>query len=75
MGPALWGPRASPSKYGPTAADWHGYIRSNMPQNNPGSLNSDEYLQVTTYLLLQNTLVQPTQGISEQSLGQIKTEK
>lgn len=75
VGPALWGPGANPAKYGPTAADWHRFIRQNMPQNNPGSLSPDEYLQVTTYLLLRNSLVQPTQPVSEPALGQITTEK
>ena len=75
IGPAVWGPRASPAKYGGTAADWHGYIRQAMPQNSPGSLSADEYLQVTTYLLLQNNLVQPGQPVTEPGLAQIKTEK
>ena len=75
IGPAVWGPRASPAKYGGTAANWNGYIRQTMPQNSPGSLTADEYLQVTTYLLLQNNLVQPGQPVSEPGLAQIKTEK
>lgn len=75
VGPALIGPRASPAKYGPTAADWYGYIRSAMPQSAPGSLSQQQYLEVTTYLLLQNGLVQPTQPIDEPALRQIKTER
>lgn len=75
VGPALIGPRASPAKYGPTAADWSGYIRTNMPQNAPGSLTQQQYLEVTAYLLLQNGLVQPSQPLDEQALQQIKTER
>lgn len=74
VGPAIIGPRANPAKYGPTAADWYGYIRAAMPQNAPGSLSQQQYLEVTTYLLLQNGLVQPNQPIDEQALQQIKTQ-
>lgn len=75
VGPAVIGPRASPAKYGPTAADWYGYIRANMPQNAPGSLSQEQYLAVTTYLLLQNGVLQPTQPIDEQALQRIETER
>lgn len=75
IGPALIGSRASPAKYGPTAEGLYTYIRTNMPQTAPGSLSADEYLAVTTYLLLQNQLVSPTQRIDVGSLQQIKTER
>lgn len=75
VGPAVIGRRASPAKFGPTAADLHGYIRSSMPQNAPGSLSAEQYLQVTTYLLVQNELVQPNEPIDEQRLPQIRTER
>lgn len=75
VGPALIGPRASPAKFGPTAKDLYTYIRTNMPQTTPGSLSADQYLAVTTYLLLQNELVAPTQRIDEGALEQIKTER
>lgn len=75
VGPAVIGRRASPSKFGPTAADLQGYIQSNMPQNAPGSLSAEQYLQVTTYLLLRNDLVQPNEPIDEQRLSQIRTER
>lgn len=75
VGPALIGSRASPAKFGPTADDLHTYIRTNMPQTAPGSLSKDQYLAVTTYLLLQNQLVPPTQRIDEGALQQIKTER
>lgn len=75
VGPALIGSKASPAKYGPSANDLYTYIRTNMPQNAPGSLSTDQYLAVTTYLLLENKLVSPTQPIDENALQQIKTER
>lgn len=75
VGPALIGPRASPAKFGRTASDLYGYIRMAMPQNAPGSLSTEQYLQVTSYLLIQNTLVSPDAPISESSLQSINVQR
>lgn len=75
VGPALIGSRASPAKYGPTAADWFAFMSTNMPRTTPGSLTKEEYVAVTTYLLLRNGLVSPTTKVDERSLRDIKTEK
>lgn len=73
VGPALIGPKANPAKFGPTAANWFTFIRTNMPQTAPGSLSVDDYVAVTSYLLLQNGLVTPEQQVSEQAFREIKT--
>lgn len=75
VGPALIGPRANPAKFGPTASDLHGYIRLAMPQNAPGSLSAEQYLQVTSYLLVQNALVGPGDPLSESSLPSITVQR
>jgi len=36
--------------------EFFGYIRSSMPQDNPGSLADDDYAAVTAYILQLNTM-------------------
>lgn len=72
VGPALWGSQAQLEDRGPTAADLHAFVRSAMPQHNPGSLAPEQYFDVVTYLLLQNNLVQPDQSISEDALRAVR---
>ena len=71
LGPALIGPRASFNRFGQTARGYYTYIRSNMPQNAPGSLTPQEYLSVTAYLLVQNGLVDSGAAFGEDSLDSI----
>ena len=72
LAPALIGERASFARFGGSARAYYDYIRSNMPQNAPGSLTVDQYLAVTTYLLLQNKLVPPDAALAEDSLDSIQ---
>ena len=71
LGPALIDPRASFNRFGQTARGYYTYIRSNMPQNAPGSLTPQEYLSVTAYLLVQNGLVDSGAAFGEDSLDSI----
>ena len=41
---------------GKTVGDFFGYLRSSMPQDNPGSLSDDDYANVTAYILQLNTM-------------------
>ena len=41
---------------GRTLGDLFGYVRSNMPQDNPASLADEEYASVMAYLLQLNTM-------------------
>ena len=41
---------------GKTLGDLFGYVRSNMPQDNPASLADEDYAGVTAYLLLLNQM-------------------
>jgi mono/diheme cytochrome c family protein len=48
------------------------YISSNMPANSPGSLTSQQYLEVAAYLLLRNEYVMSGQAL--ENLGGISLE-
>ncbi len=54
--PTVIGAGASLAKYA-TAQGLYGKISSTMPAANPGSLTQQQYLEVTTYILLQNNYV------------------
>ena len=41
---------------GKTVADFFLYLRSSMPQDNPGSLADDDYANVTAYILQLNAM-------------------
>ena len=41
---------------GRTVAVLFGYVSSQMPKNNPGSMNPDEYADVLAYLLKMNAM-------------------
>ena len=51
------------------------YISKWMPDDNPGSLSPSQYLQVESYLLLQDGYVKPGAPLSQSNLGQILIEK
>ena len=51
------------------------YISQKMPDDNPGGLSPTQYLQVESYLLLQNGYVKPDIPVSQNNLGQIAIEK
>ncbi|OGO07296.1 MAG: hypothetical protein A2Y92_04660 [Chloroflexi bacterium RBG_13_57_8] len=58
IGPALIGTDVELDDYG-TADVLLGFISSEMPQNAPGSLQTQQYLEVTAYLLVKNNIVWP----------------
>jgi S-disulfanyl-L-cysteine oxidoreductase SoxD len=41
---------------GRTLADLYGYMSTQMPKNDPGSLNADQYADVVAYLLKMNAM-------------------
>ena len=41
---------------GKTVGDFFGYLRSSMPQDNPGGIGDDDYANVTAYILQLNTM-------------------
>ena len=51
------------------------YISKQMPDDNPGSLSPTQYLQVESYLLLQDGYVKPGVPVNQNNLGQISLEK
>ncbi len=53
----------------------YGYISKNMPDDNPGSLSPAQYLQVESYLLLQDGYVKPGMLVNQNNLVQILIEK
>src|SRR5229473_1451646 len=53
-GPALSGQVLRSAYGGGTAAQLYDFISRQMPQNNPGSLSQEQYLDVTAYVLSRN---------------------
>jgi len=70
IGPALIGDRAKLANYG-TAQGVYDYVHTTMPQDAPGSLTDQQYLEVVSFLLLQNAFIQGNTPISEEGLGDI----
>ncbi|HSJ56590.1 MAG TPA: cytochrome c [Anaerolineae bacterium] len=71
VGPALMGDRARLNVYG-TADALYSYVHRAMPQNAPGSLSDEQYLQVVTLLLLENDYVQADTPVSREGLSEIE---
>jgi mono/diheme cytochrome c family protein len=74
VGPAVIGPRANLGKYA-TGQGLYDYTQSLMPQNAPGSLSPEQYLQVTGYLLVQNNLVPADAPLSQANLQAVPLER
>jgi mono/diheme cytochrome c family protein len=55
----------------PTGQALYDYISKLMPDDHPGSLSPTQYLQVESYLLLQNGYVKPEILIRQDGLDQI----
>jgi len=55
----------------PTGQALYDYISKLMPDDHPGSLSPTQYLQVESYLLLQNGYVKPETPIRQDGLDQI----
>ena len=54
-----------------TAAQLYDFISRQMPQNAPGSLSQQQYLDVTAYILSRNGLPPGATPLSTASLGQV----
>jgi cytochrome c len=73
-GQGIIGSGQSLDKY-KTAQGLYSFISSSMPLNAPGSLSSQQYLEITAYLLLQNSYVSSGQAMDSSSLGSISMTK
>jgi cytochrome c oxidase subunit 2 len=70
VGPALIGPNQHLANYG-TAQGLFDFISTNMPFSNPGSLTHEQYLDVLSFLLVQNKEVSDNATFNESQLGGI----
>jgi len=68
--PAVIGSNQALAKYN-TAQGLLKFITEVMPATNPGSLSSQQYLEVTAYLLVQNNFVTDGQAMDSASLSGI----
>ena len=66
-GPALIGVNASIDKYN-TGKGLLDYISTAMPLNAPGSLSHQDYLEILSFLLVQNDFAAPTTAFEENAL-------
>ena len=66
----LWGTSAQLSKYN-SAQDLLSFISTAMPANAPGSLSNQDYLNVLSYLLIQNDDISPGTAFSESQSSSI----
>ena len=66
-GETFWG-----KLVGKTVSDLFVYLRTNMPQDNPGSLGDDDYANVTAYILKLNSMPAGETPLSSDSLALAK---
>jgi polar amino acid transport system substrate-binding protein len=69
-GPAIIGSAASLGKYN-TGQGLFNFVSTVMPASNPGSLSHQDYLDVVSYLLVQNNEVSADTTFNESQLGNI----
>jgi mono/diheme cytochrome c family protein len=72
--PALTGSKANLGKYS-TAQALLDLVSKQMPLGKGGSLSSQAYIQVISFLLVQNQIVQPSAKLDINSLDTIKLSK
>jgi len=72
--PAVIGAGANLAKYN-TGKGLYDFVSTNMPQNAPGSLSQPDYLNVTSYLLVENNYVNSRTSISTDTLGTVSLQK
>jgi len=72
--PTIIGRGSNLAKYG-SARGLMDYITAVMPYDAPGSLTQQEYLQVLSFLLIQNGFIKPETIISSNQLQQIQLKK
>ncbi len=70
-GPAIIGPSANLVKY-TTAQTLLSFIDTNMPLDAPGTLSHQEYLQVLSFLLVQNNDAPGSNTFSESALASVQ---
>jgi cytochrome c len=69
--PAVIGASASLSKYG-TAKGLLDFVSTAMPAKAPGSLSHQDYLNVLSYLLVQNNAADPAAAFNESGLASVQ---
>lgn len=69
--PAVIGTGANLAKYS-NAGGFYRFISTSMPGNAPASLSAQDYLSVTSYILVQNNLVKSETPVSAGQLDNIK---
>jgi mono/diheme cytochrome c family protein len=67
-GPALIGPSSSLDKY-TTALSLLSFISSAMPLSAPGSLTHQQYLEILSFLMVQNNFVSASNTFNESALA------
>lgn len=70
IGPPVIGPKAALGSYG-DAQRLFRYISTAMPQNAPGSLDEQQYLDVVGYLLERNGVVETARAVHKEGLAGI----
>lgn len=68
IAPPVIGPDAALASYG-TARKLHRFISSTMPQNAPGSLSDEQYLDVLAFLLQRNGFIGRNRLTADQLSG------
>jgi alcohol dehydrogenase (cytochrome c) len=71
-GPALSGQVLRQAYGAGTAAQLYDFISRQMPQNSPGSLSQEQYLNVTAYILSRNGFPSGSAPLSIGSLSQVR---
>jgi alcohol dehydrogenase (cytochrome c) len=71
-GTPLTGPTLSQAYGGGTAAQLYDFISRQMPQNAPGSLSQQQYLDVTAYVLSRNGLPAGNTPLTVGSVSQVR---
>jgi alcohol dehydrogenase (cytochrome c) len=71
-GPALSGEVLRQTYGAGTAAQLYDFISRQMPQNSPGSLSQQQYLDVTAYILSRNGFPSGNAPLNVASLGQVR---
>src|SRR5450756_2449488 len=74
IGPALIGPNANFGAFR-SAQDLLTFTTFTMPKTHPGSLSSEQYMDVTAYLLVQDGFAQRNASLSSAGFGSIQLKK
>lgn len=72
--PAIIGRNADLAKYG-NGKGLYDFVSGNMPQNNPGGLSSEQYLDVVSFLLVQNGAVKADQPLAPSTLAAVPLQR